>query len=249
MLAGVSTSYYKKLELGLVTGVSDAVREGLCRALQLDSAERAHLADLLSPRHLSVVPRAPSSPADLQPATQQILDAAVRAACFVVNDRLDVLGSNDLGRALYQPLYAASDGVANHAGFAFLRAEARDFWLDWDDVADNIVSTLRLYAGHEPPDLAMTALVADLMRRSPEFRRRWRAHAVANHGSGVRRIRHPRAGDLTLNFHALPLPDEPGTRILTYTADSGLGSYDALLSLDRPMAFPVPHAGGRARMA
>ena len=45
-LAGISVEYYKRLERGNVTGVSELVLEGLARALQLDDAERAHLFDL-----------------------------------------------------------------------------------------------------------------------------------------------------------------------------------------------------------
>ena len=40
-LAGVSVEYYKRLERGNATGVSDTVLEALADALQLDDAERA----------------------------------------------------------------------------------------------------------------------------------------------------------------------------------------------------------------
>src|SRR5690349_24224161 len=45
-LAGVSVEYYKRLERGNLSGVSDLVLEALATALQLDDAERAHLFDL-----------------------------------------------------------------------------------------------------------------------------------------------------------------------------------------------------------
>jgi transcriptional regulator with XRE-family HTH domain len=45
-LAGVSVEYYKRLERGNASGVSDAVLEALAGALQLDDAERTHLFDL-----------------------------------------------------------------------------------------------------------------------------------------------------------------------------------------------------------
>ena len=45
-LAGVSADYYRRLERGQVSGVSELVLEALARALQLDDAERAHLFDL-----------------------------------------------------------------------------------------------------------------------------------------------------------------------------------------------------------
>jgi transcriptional regulator with XRE-family HTH domain len=45
-LAGVSVDYYKGLERGTLTGVSEMVLEALAGALQLDDAERAHLFNL-----------------------------------------------------------------------------------------------------------------------------------------------------------------------------------------------------------
>src|ERR1700689_3277997 len=46
MLAGVSIDYYVRMERGSLAGASDAVLEGMARALQLDDAERGHLFDL-----------------------------------------------------------------------------------------------------------------------------------------------------------------------------------------------------------
>src|SRR4051794_2711574 len=45
-LAGLSIDYYTQLERGKAGGVSEAVLDAIARALQLDEAERAHLADL-----------------------------------------------------------------------------------------------------------------------------------------------------------------------------------------------------------
>ena len=47
LLAGMSAEYYKRLERGNAKGVSDAVIDGVSRALQLDAAEHAHLCDLV----------------------------------------------------------------------------------------------------------------------------------------------------------------------------------------------------------
>jgi transcriptional regulator with XRE-family HTH domain len=70
-LAGVSVEYYRRLERGNVSGVSDSVLEALARALRLDDAERAHLFDLA---------RA-ASPVTLKrrrPAQQRVRPAVIR---------------------------------------------------------------------------------------------------------------------------------------------------------------------------
>ena len=43
LLAGMSTEYYVRLERGNAAGVSEAVLNGISRALRLDEAEHAHL--------------------------------------------------------------------------------------------------------------------------------------------------------------------------------------------------------------
>src|SRR6478735_5815417 len=47
LMAGMSAEYYKRLERGNAAGVSEAVIDGVSRALQLDEAEHAHLHDLI----------------------------------------------------------------------------------------------------------------------------------------------------------------------------------------------------------
>src|SRR4051812_33425935 len=48
-LAGVSATYYTRLEQGQSTNASPSVIDALARALRLDDDERAHLDDLARP--------------------------------------------------------------------------------------------------------------------------------------------------------------------------------------------------------
>lgn len=61
MLAGVSTDYYTRLERGRLDGVSESVLDAVARALQLDDAERAHLADLHAVANATRKPAGPRS--------------------------------------------------------------------------------------------------------------------------------------------------------------------------------------------
>lgn len=45
LFASMSVEYYVRFERGNAIGVSDAVLEGISRALQMDDAERTHLHD------------------------------------------------------------------------------------------------------------------------------------------------------------------------------------------------------------
>src|ERR1700755_2552236 len=82
-LAGVSVEYYRRLERGNVTGVSEGVLEALARALRLDDAERTHLHDLA--RAVGWVgtnspARRRSAQQRVRPGVQQIVDGMTTPA-------------------------------------------------------------------------------------------------------------------------------------------------------------------------
>jgi hypothetical protein len=109
MLAGVSVDYYTRLERGNAAGVSDTVLEALARALHLDEAERAHLFDLAHTGNTAAAARTRRRPTRQQvarPAVQRLLDAMTMAPAYVRNGRLDILVANQLGNAVFAPIFA-----------------------------------------------------------------------------------------------------------------------------------------------
>jgi hypothetical protein len=147
---------------------------------------------------------------------------------FVLNRRLDLLAANQLGFALFSPIYADPVRPANNARFLFLDRHATEFFGDWDKVANDTVALLRAEAGHDPYDRELSELIGELSTRSQEFRVRWAAHHVRIHTSGIKRLHHPVVGDLELAFETFPLAADPGQSLLTYTAEPGSPSQDAL---------------------
>src|SRR4028118_762718 len=136
-LAGISPEYMTKLERGNATGVSESVIEGLVHALQLDEAERAHLQDLLRTAGSTQPPRRRPARQRVRPTVQRILDSMTGACAFVLNGRLDVLAANDLGVALYSPIFADPARPANTARFVFLDTHATEFFRDYDKAAND----------------------------------------------------------------------------------------------------------------
>ncbi len=119
LLVGVSVDYCSRLERGNLVGTSDEVLDSLARALNFDKAERAHLFTLA--RGANTAPIAPRRPRErVQPTVQRILDATVGAPALVRNGRLDILGSNRLGCALFSDMFADPHRPANLARFVFL---------------------------------------------------------------------------------------------------------------------------------
>ena len=227
-LAGISVEYYIRLERGEAGGVSETVLAGINHALQLNEAERAHLLGLVRSVAGNSPCELPPTRTALRPSIQRILDSMTITPAMVLTGRLDVIGTNALGRALYEPMYGDPAGRVNTARFAFLEPAARTFWRDWEKIAADSANLLRAEAGRNPCDGELTALVGELSTGSEEFRARWARHDVRVHTTGVKRVHHPIVGDLELPYEATPLAADPGQTLLMYTAETGSTTEDAL---------------------
>ncbi|MFH8574248.1 hypothetical protein [Streptomyces sp. NPDC017993] len=89
-------------------------------------------------------------------------------------------------------------GRANIARFHFLDPTARNFFVDWDAACHATVALLRAQAGREPHDRALRELIGELSTLRAKFRKHWAAHDVRIRHDGIKRLRHPEAGDLDL---------------------------------------------------
>jgi len=229
VLAGVSIQYYTRLERGDMSGASESVLEALARALQLDDAERAHLFDLArAAQPAGARPRRRQPKPRIRPEIQWTLDAITGAAAYVGNDRLDILATNQLGRALFSELYAAPARPANHARFVFLDPRAETFYADSDRAARETAAILRSAAGRDPYDRDLSDLVGELATQSEAFRTHWAAHNVRFHATAVKHFHHPVVGELNLSFNRLDIAADHGLTLFTYAAEPGSRSEEAL---------------------
>jgi hypothetical protein len=150
---------------------------------------------------------------------------------LVLNARLDIVTTNQLGYALFSPIYADPVRPANNARFVFLDPHATEFFRDWNKAANDTVAILRAEAGRHPYDRRLSDLIGELSTRSEQFRGRWAAHDVQIHTTGVKLIHHPVVGDLDLPYESFPLDADLSQSLLTYTAEPGSPSQDALTLL------------------
>lgn len=238
LLAGVSVEYYVRLERGNLAGVSEAVLEAVSNALRLDEAERAHLYDLA---HTASSRGRAARPGRgvVRPAVQWLLDSMDGTAAYVRNNRTDILATNALGRALYQPVLAMA-GRPNVARYVFLDPSAPEFFVEWDRICYEATALLRSLAGENPYDHGLTELVGELSTRSDTFRRLWADHDVRLHRTGVKKFHHPVVGDLTLAYESLQVTADTGLRLNAYVAEPGTTSADAMRLLASWATEPHP---------
>lgn len=244
LVAGVSSEYYKRLERGNALGVSEAVVDGISRALQLDEAEHAHLNDLIRAANAGVSPqrRRPSRKSQLTPSMQQTIDAMSTVPVFMQNGRLDAVAVNRLGRALFSEMLDDAGPPANAARFIFLDPRAQTFYRDWDGQTRQIVATLRAEAGRSPHDRPLSDLVGELSTRSDLFRQLWGAHDVREHRTGLKNVHHPVVGDLDLTFQVMDLAADRGLQMIIFSAEPGSATQERLQLLANMAETAVPQA-------
>jgi transcriptional regulator with XRE-family HTH domain len=227
-LAGVSVDYYIRLEQGRGTSVSDAVLDAVARVLRLDETEHAYLRTVARPPRR---PRRGQAPAPrVRPGIQTLLDGMERSPAFVLGHRMDVLAWNALGDAVngFSRLAPAERNVPRQV---FLDPAGRDLYPEWAAVAAQTVAHLRLNAGRYADDSGLCALVGELSLKSGDFRRLWADHEVKECAYGVKRVRHPVAGLLTLPYETLTVPGDPEQTIVVYTPEPGSETAERLALL------------------
>ncbi|MEU4311211.1 helix-turn-helix transcriptional regulator [Nocardia sp. NPDC024068] len=227
LLAGVSTDYYTRLEQGRRITPTAGVVDAIARALDLDAAGRAHLGHLIG--HPTAGPVRRSVPVQqVRPGVYQLLDSLDGLPALVLGHRSDILAGNWMAYALFADFTAMPARQRNYTRWMFLGDEPRALFLDWETQARAAVESLRLEVGNNPGDRAGLALVEELSRESAEFRQWWREHRVLQRTHGAKRLRHPVAGELTVEYETLTLPGDPDQTLYVYTTEPGSPSREAL---------------------
>lgn len=245
LLAGVSASYYTRLEQGQSSSASAEVLDAIAGALRLDESERRHLHDLARADRRRPRDRRPA-PERVTEAAGQLLDVLADVPAIVLGRRTDVLAWNRLGHALFAghldfdaPKTPA--GRPNMARLVFLDSHTHELYADWPGKARAVVGNLRLVAGQHPDDAALYALVGELSAKSAEFASLWADHRVKACAVAAYEMRHPLVGTLTVIQQTLS--SGPSPAVVVATTEPGSPSRAALTLLGQAIdhdTVPAP---------
>lgn len=215
-LAGVSLDWYVRLEQGRPVTPSEQVLGAIARTLRLDEAERDYLYNLARP---ATGPGAgdPGLPA-VRPGIRKMIRTFDNQPAFVLGPRMEVLDGNDLAWALLADFPARPAGDRNLLRWMFTDPAARELYLDWAQIASELVGVLQLEASARPRDHRIAALVGELATSSTEFRTWWARPAPQGRTSGTKRFRHPVVGTLTIEWEAFTLQEDQTQTVFVYTA-------------------------------
>lgn len=253
LLAGVSASYYTRLEQGQSVGASPEILDAVARALCLGASERRHLHDLADAGRRRTPAHRPR-PEHAGAATLHLLSTLESVPALVTGRRADVLAWNRLGHALFaahvspdSPQRAAER--PNLARMLFLDPHTRALYADWPAKAKAVVENLRMVAGRHPDDTRLASLIGELTVKSAEFAAMWSGHRVHPCAFASYEMRHPLVGTLTVTQQSLNLPQAPDQHLVLAVTEPDSPSREAVTLLGQAVTADGHPRSGAERDA
>ena len=211
-LAGIGVAWYIRLEQGQAVSPSTTTVDALARALRLTPVEHAHL-------------RALTRNAERRPFEREIVPDSLRQTveamnlpAYVTGRRWDVLVWNAAAAEIF-----AFDRVPEADRNTLVQVltspgSRKLFGAGWADEARRMVAQFRATHDLWSGDPAFVALVDRLRAGCPEFAGWWDSHDLSETVSGAKRLSHPRKGALKLRYTSFQANDDPGLKLVIYTA-------------------------------
>ena len=215
--AGISATWYGWLEQGRGGPPSTHALDRLAEALMLTAVEREHLFLLAFGRPPEVRYQPPGGVA---PRLQCVLDALDACPAMIRTATWDVVAWNRSAAAVFTDYAILPSTERNVLRQIFLDPRARSVNCNWENVARFIVGVFRGDAARAGVAAIVQPLVDELCSKSKDFAAMWRESKVNGACEAVRRLRHPEAGEIALEFSAFSVDGRPDLAMLVYTPAS-----------------------------
>jgi transcriptional regulator with XRE-family HTH domain len=211
--ANVSATWYTWLEQGRGGAPSADVLNRISRALLLTDVEREHLFVLglgrPPERRYQVID-------EITPRLQRLLDVLEVSPAFIRNALWDVLAWNRAATVVLGDYAALESSQRNILKMMFSHPRVRSTQTDWERVARFVVAAFRAETTRVGAASDVTALVEELTHLSPEFASMWKDNEVTGHGGGMKELRHPTVGLLTMEYSAFAVDGRTDLTLVVY---------------------------------
>ena len=211
--ANISPTWYTWLEQGRGGAPSADVLDRIATGLMLTEPEREHLFMLGLGRPPGVRYRPVEG---VTPRLQRVLDALEVSPALIKTATWDIIAWNRAAVALLTDYSKIPREQRNILRLLFGSAHVKAAQADWESVARFAVGAFRADVARAGAGDEATRLVEELSRLSPEFAALWHDNDVVAHGEGIKRIRHPEAGPIELEFSAFAVDGRPELGMVVY---------------------------------
>ncbi|MDQ0837038.1 transcriptional regulator with XRE-family HTH domain [Sphingomonas faeni] len=217
--ANISPTWYTWLEQGRGGAPSADVLDRIARGLMLTEPEREHIYML----GLGRPPEARYQPVEgITPRLQRVLDGMVLSPAIIKTAMWDVVGWNRAAAVLLTDYAKLPREGRNILWLMFGSDHVRARNADFDSIARFVVGAFRadVARARASTSIEVTKLVTELSRLSPQFLALWEDNDVVAHGDGVKRIHHPDAGLLAMEFSSFAVEGRPELGMIIYNPAS-----------------------------
>jgi transcriptional regulator with XRE-family HTH domain len=217
--ANISPTWYTWLEQGRGGAPSADVLDRIAKGLMLTEPEREHIYML----GLGRLPEARYQPVDgISPRLQRVLDGMALSPAIIKTAMWDVVGWNRAAAVLLTDYAKLPREGRNILRLMFGSDHVRARNEDWNGIARYVVGAFRADVARAGANnsTATADLVAELSGISPEFAALWRDNDVVAHTEGVKRIHHPDAGLLAMEFSSFAVEGRPELGMIIYNPAS-----------------------------
>lgn len=148
----------------------------------------------------------------------------------------DVIGWNRAAAVLLTDYGKLPREGRNILRLMFGSDHVRDRNADFDSIARFVVGAFRADVARAgaSTSVEVTKLVTELSRLSPEFEALWQDNDVVAHGEGVKRIYHPDAGLLAMEFSSFAVEGRPELGMIVYNPATPDDAERLGVLLDKP---------------
>ncbi|MEY9839779.1 helix-turn-helix domain-containing protein [Streptacidiphilus sp. EB103A] len=216
--AGVSVEYLTRIEQGRDRNPSVPILNALADALSLDPTERSHMRYLakITGGECPTQTRPAPPRRDVRPSVLETLRLLEPGIAVVTNRLGDILARTSGFESVTggTGLLDAETDFPNLTRYVFTDPRAREFFADWDDIADQQAFDLWLGPSVESSEW-LTAELASVA--GPDFTGRLNRHVVPQRG--VLRLKHPAGQELRLLRETLDLSSDDQQVVVFLPAD------------------------------
>jgi len=211
--ANISPTWYTWLEQGRGGAPSASVLNRLAESLMLTELERQHLFMLALGRPPEI---RYSAVAGITERLQRVLDAFSTSAAIVKTMTWDVLAWNRVATVLLTDYGQMEPKERNILRLMFGRPEVRRAQDGWEKVARVVVGAFRADVTRAGMNEEAARLIEELSGMSAEFKALWADTEVTGMSEGSKRLHHPSAGVVNLDFSTFAVEGRPELAMVVF---------------------------------
>ncbi len=214
-LAHIGTSWYTSLEQNRDVSPSEEVLDSLAAALRLTADERRYLFMLAKPKE-----REEEESQEVSTGLQRMVEALEPNPAVILGVSWDLLMWNQAAEVVFRlPVFSKDlkqrpNWMRRFLTDSMLKANNKD----WEAKAQVMIAQFRADYAHFPNHVKFKELIEEFMHISELFRENWPRHDVRMTADCHKHWNNSRIGEMEFEQVTLQLPNDPGLKIMIYTA-------------------------------